>query len=204
MRFDGEAIIFDFGGVIINIDYDATIRAFKALGIADFEALYSQASQSRLFDDLETGKISSQRFINGLLEILPKGISANQVVNAWNAMILEIPAERIALLQELRKKYRIFLLSNTNGIHIQKALHHWSKTTDLAIHDLFHHVYLSHEMGMRKPHAEIFETVCSEQKLNPKQTLFIDDSSQHIQGAKAFGLNTHHLKPDEKIQSLFS
>lgn len=204
MELDVDAIIFDFGGVIINIDYEATIRVFKSMGISDFDHLYSQASQSSLFNDIETGHISSQRFINGLLQVLPKGITANQVVTAWNAMILDVPQERIKLLQELRKTYRIFLLSNTNSIHIQKALLHWFNATNIPIHDLFDHVYLSHEMGMRKPDIEIFETVCSDQKLDPKKTLFIDDSPQHIAGAQEFGLHVHHLKPSETIQSLFS
>lgn len=197
-------IIFDFGGVIINIDYDVTIAAFKKLGIDNFEALYSQASQSNLFDDIETGKISPQHFINGLLELLPSGISPNQVVHAWNAMLLDIPKERIKLLQELSVKYRIFLLSNTNSIHIDAALCTWNKTSDTPMESVFETVYFSHIVGMRKPNVEIFDYVCKKHELNPKETLFIDDSIQHIEGAKNSGLQTLHLTGGLDIQDVFS
>lgn len=199
-----QAIIFDFGGVIINIDYDATIRAFEELGIDNFDELYSQAAQSDLFNDIETGKISAQHFINGLLHLLPKGISPNKVVSAWNAMILDIPADRIELLLSLKGKYQIYLLSNTNSLHIANAVRKWDRISDKSIHTVFDHVYLSHEMGMRKPNIEIFQTVCKEQGLNPETTLFIDDSIQHIEGAKKAGLNTYYLSSDLEIHEVFS
>lgn len=204
MKPSYDAVIFDFGGVIINIDYQATIDAFTALGISDFDALYSQAQQSDLFDAIETGKISQQHFINGLLQLLPKNVTPNQVVHAWNAMILDIPAHRIAFLKELRQYCPIYLLSNTNAIHIDKAFREWNRKSTESIHEIFNKVYLSHEMKMRKPNREIFEAVCTENVLNPSQVLFIDDSLQHIEGARAFGLKTHHLKVGEEIQTLFS
>lgn len=199
-----EAIIFDFGGVIINIDYNATIEAFRNLGITNFDDLYSQAQQNRLFDQIETGEISEQRFINGLLEILPKGITPYQVIHAWNAMILDVPEETIKLLSQLQGKYKLFLLSNTNSIHIEYAWKHWYKTTSQKPEDLFSKVYLSFEMGMRKPNSEIFSFVCYEQKLNPETTIFIDDSIQHIEGAKTIGLNTIHLDSGRTLQDIFS
>lgn len=204
MKLSYDAVIFDFGGVIINIDYKATISAFKSLGIDDFDSIYSQAAQTDLFDNIETGKISSQHFINGLLNILPKGITPNQVVHAWNTMILDVPTHRIEFLQELRKENRIYLLSNTNSIHIDDALRKWNKISDRTIYEVFNHVYLSHEMNMRKPNSEIFKRVCEEQNLEPSRTLFIDDSIQHIEGAKSIGLQTYHLQPGEEIQSILS
>jgi len=197
-------IIFDFGGVIINIDYKATIEAFKKLGIDNFDELYSQANQSNLFDDIETGKISPQHFINGLLKLLPNGISPNQVVHAWNAMLLDIPKSRIELLQELSAKYHIFLLSNTNSIHIDAALRTWNKISDEPIESVFETVYFSHVIGMRKPNVEIFDYVCEKHELNTKETLFIDDSIQHIEGAKRSGLQTLHLTGGLDIQDVFS
>ncbi len=200
-----DAIIFDFGGVLINIDYGATITAFKNLGIKDFDQMYSQAAQSNLFDELEIGQISPQRFINGILEYLPKGTSPNQVVHAWNAMLLDVPEERIKLLLRLKQEgYKIYLLSNTNEIHIDVAYRHWERTNQISPDDLFDHVYLSHEMGMRKPSTEIFHRVCKEQDLTPSNTLFIDDSIQHIEGAKKCGLKTIHLTQKMKLQDCFS
>ncbi|MCR9172425.1 MAG: HAD family phosphatase [bacterium] len=204
MKSEFENIIFDFGGVIINIDYQATINAFKNLGISDFDSLYSQAQQSDLFDAIETGRISPQHFINGILDLLPSGVTPNQVVHAWNAMILDIPKGRIDFLSELRQTHNIFLLSNTNSIHIDKALREWKSVSSVNIHTVFKKVYLSHEMGMRKPDVKIFEQVCSEQKLIPAKTLFIDDSLQHVKGARATGLTAHHLLPHESIQSVLS
>ncbi|MDG1332347.1 MAG: HAD family phosphatase [Crocinitomicaceae bacterium] len=199
-----DTIIFDFGGVLINIDYHKTIDAFKDLGIEDFEESYSQADQTSLFSDLEIGKISAQRFVNDLLHFLPNGTSSNKVVHAWNAMILDVPKSGIDLLQRLKGKYRLFLLSNTNEIHIPKALAEWKKTSEVNFYDCFDHVYLSHEMGMRKPNAEIFERVCQEQNIKPENALFIDDSAQHIKGATKVGLNTVHLTSDVSLVSLFS
>lgn len=199
-----EAIIFDFGGVIIQLNYQATIDAFKKLGIENFDVMYSQAQQSNLFDDIETGKISSQRFINGLLDYLPPNISPNKVVEAWNAMILNVPKQNIDLLDELSKKYRIFLLSNTNELHITQAYRNWNKVAEKPINTYFEKIYLSHEIGMRKPNGEIFELVCKENNLNLKTTLFIDDSEQHIIGAQTIGLKTIHHKSNELLQTLFS
>jgi epoxide hydrolase-like predicted phosphatase len=199
-----DTIIFDFGGVLINIDYHKTITAFKELGIEDFEERYSQADQTSLFNDLEVGKISAQRFVNELLHFLPQGTSPNQVVRAWNAMLLDVPLAGIDLLRQLKGKYRLFLLSNTNEIHIPRALAEWKKTSSVEFYDCFQHVYLSHEIGMRKPDEKIFEYVCQEQNILPENALFIDDSAQHIEGAKKVGLNTIHLTPDVSLLSVFS
>lgn len=204
MKSDFENIIFDFGGVIINIDYQATINAFKKLGIPNFDHLYSQAQQSDLFDAIETGRISPQHFINGILQLLPAGITPNQVVHAWNAMILDIPEDRIDFLIELSATKKIYLLSNTNSIHIDKALREWNAKSQYPIEQVFTKVYLSHEMGMRKPNPEIFQRVCKEQGLDPSETLFIDDSIQHVHGARAAGLYAHHLITGESIQSILS
>jgi len=198
-----SAIIFDLGGVLINLDYQLTIDAFKDLGLTNFEEIYTQANQNNLFDAYETGNISSQHFINSLLPFLPIGTSANKVVHAWNAMILDFPKERLDLLDQLRKKYKVFLLSNTNDIHLQAVNRSLQKVTARNLDSYFDKVYLSHEIKLRKPNTDIFEFVCHEQNLVPKQTLFIDDTFGHITGAQTIGLNTHHLLKVENILELF-
>ena len=198
-------LIFDFGGVLIDIDYNATKQAFVELGIDDKQASYSQSEQSALFDDYEIGKISTQQFVNGLLDHLPSGTSPNAVVTAWNAMIQEVPEYTISLLKALKTKgYRMFMLSNTNALHIEIALRRWEKTSEQMPKDFFEKVYLSHEMGIRKPNPEIFRRVCEEQKLKPEETLFIDDSIQHIEGAEKAGLKTFFLHKNASLQELFS
>ncbi len=202
MKFD--AIIFDLGGVLINLDYQKTTKAFEALGVSDFSELYSQAAQTELFSDFETGKISAQRFINELLVYLPKGTSPNKVVQAWNEMILDVPKNRISLLSELKKSYPVFLLSNTNELHVPVVRREWAKVTDLPMEHYFDKVYFSHEMGMRKPHIETFHEVCQREGLQAEKTLFIDDTLQHIEGAKKAGLQVVHLVEPDFLDQFFS
>lgn len=197
------AIIFDLGGVILNIDYHLTKEAFEKLGIEDFDVIYSQAKQTDIFDKLETGKISAQHFINKMLDFLPAGTSPNAVVKAWNAMLLDLPKVRLDLLSSLKQKYTTLLLSNTNEIHVD-AFHaiiqqqHGLKNLE----NFFDTAYYSNELGRRKPDVDTFTHLCEIHQLNPSSTLFIDDSIQHIEGAKKAGLLAYHLKPGECIEDL--
>lgn len=199
-----EAIIFDFGGVLIDLDYNKTIQSFMDLGIENFEEMYSQADQSGLFNDIETGKISPQFFINELLKLLPNGVTPNQVVHAWNAMLMGVPQQSIDILTQLKGKYRLFMLSNTNAIHIEKAWRLWKETSSIPPENHFEKIILSHEIGRRKPHVATFQWVIDKFNLNPKKTLFIDDSIQHIEGAKKAKIQTFHLQSIQKLPSVFS
>lgn len=205
IKTETEAIIFDLGGVLINLDYQLTSKAFIDLGLTDFDATYSQLQQTDLFDRFETGAISSFHFINRLLDQLPQGTSGNRVVHAWNAMILDFPEERLVWLLKLKQQKRIFLLSNTNTLHMEAVRRSLERTIGhQRLEDYFEHVYLSCEMGLRKPNPEIFSRVCDEQGLNPVTTVFIDDTLQHVEGAASIGLQALHLKPGKAVQSLFS
>lgn len=190
-----DNIIFDLGGVIINLDYSLTTQAFKDLGLTNFDEMYSQAAQTGLFDRFEKGLVSPSYFVNALLDYMPAGTTPNQIVAAWNAMILEFPMENIDLLRTLKKKYRIFLLSNTNEIHIQyfnRKLSQMVFENDLI--PFFEKVYFSSEVNMRKPELEIFERVIKEQNLARTNTIFIDDTLQHIEGAQKAGIKTFHFQ----------
>lgn len=190
---DFDAIIFDLGGVLINLDYDLTPQAFAQIGGTDFQNLYSKASQNSLFDDFETGKISSFHFINRILDLLPKGANPNQVVHAWNKMILNFDSRRLDLLDEIRSEKPIFLLSNTNDLHMTQVRAELKKISDRPLESYFNKVYLSQDIGHRKPHAEAFNIIVEEQQLTRSKTLFIDDSIQHVEGAKTTGLHATHL-----------
>lgn len=199
-----ENIIFDLGGVILNLDYARTTEAFGQLGLKDFPTMYSQAAQTGLFDTYEKGLCSTPYFINALLNYLPSGTTPNKVVAAWNAMILDFPEENLELLIKLKNKHRIFLLSNTNEIHIQAVNRALAKVSaHTSLHPYFEKVYFSCEMNMRKPDAEIFEKVCTENELLPGSTIFIDDTEQHISGAQSAGLQAYHLKKGEKLTQVF-
>ncbi|MDR1199520.1 MAG: HAD family phosphatase [Prevotellaceae bacterium] len=197
---DIHNIIFDLGGVIINVDYHKTESAFKNLGISDFEKVFSQAQQSRIVDKLETGYISPAEFRESLRKLCGFSISDITIDNAWNAMILDFPTDRITVLDRLRPNYRIFLLSNTNQIHIDYCM---KNPKFEVIKSKFEKVYLSHEIHMRKPNAEIYEFVLNDAQLQAAQTLFIDDTILNVEGAKLAGLNAYHIKNGETVSDLF-
>lgn len=195
-------IIFDLGGVIYAIDYHKTIDAFVQLGIDDFEGLYAKAGQSALFDDLETGKISIPDFVDRIQELLSEKVTQEQVVTAWNSMLLDFMPDALACVKQLSQDYRLFLLSNTNEMHIAEIKHRAGEDAFESFSQCFEKLYLSHDLGLRKPHAEVFTHILSEQGLRAEETLFIDDSIQHIEGAQKVGLKVHHLRDDERISQL--
>ncbi|MFN0188660.1 MAG: HAD family hydrolase [Bacteroidia bacterium] len=190
-----NAIIFDLGGVIIDLDYHRTAAEFVKLGMSDFDEIYSKAKQSSLFDDFEKGIMSVDGFRDELKKHLPENTSDNQIDKAWNAMLLDIPIHRVDFIKKLSTEYRIFLLSNTNQIHVKAfskmADDIFGKNNFLSV---FEECYLSCDLGMRKPDAEIFEKVISDNNLDRTKTLFVDDSIQHVEGALTIGLAARLLR----------
>ncbi len=198
-------IIFDLGGVILNIDYNLTANAFKNIGFTNFDTFYSQQKQSNLFDQLETGKLSSLQFTDVIQSNFATKSSKSDIISAWNEMLLDLPKERIRLIRELAKKYKVFLLSNTNSIHYDAFTKIIEKDYETNLFkNLFVETYYSHEIGLRKPNKECFEYVLNQNNLKASETLFIDDTEQHIIGANSVGLKTHHLKNKETINLLFA
>lgn len=194
-------IIFDLGGVLLNIDYKATEAAFIEAGISNFPELYSQLSQSDLFDKWETGRITPEEFISAMREASSQQLTDQQILNAWNAMLLDFPVRRLQILQQLRLYYDLFLLSNTNEIHeteFNNILHRQHGIPNIGV--FFDKVYLSHRVGLRKPMKEIFQRVLDDYSLEPEHTLFIDDSPQHIASAKALGIQTIFLEKGMTIE----
>lgn len=201
---DFPNIIFDLGGVILNIDYHRTIRAFEALGMKHFNSTYSQLHQSVLFDAFERGEVSAKDFRDALRPQLNDGLSDAEIDAAWNAMLLDLPSERIRLLQSLTAQKRIFLLSNTNRIHVEAFERDIEARYSADVfHTCFEQVYYSCDVGMRKPEERIFKMVAERHALKLDETLFIDDSPQHIEGARKSGLHAHHLTDGETILDLF-
>lgn len=198
-------IIFDLGGVLLNVDYDAPVRAFTRLGVQGFDQLYAQAHQSDLFDQLETGKISPDGFRDKIREYCHCKLTNQEIDEAWNSILLDFPRDRYEFLLALKKQYRLFLLSNTNAIHISCFEEDLRKKYGKNIfNEVFEHCYYSSDLGMRKPHPETFEKVIQLSGLNAGDTLFIDDSIQHIEGATKTGLHTLWLnvKKTDIIQEL--
>jgi putative hydrolase of the HAD superfamily len=194
-------IIFDLGGVLLNIDYGATEQAFRELGIADFGERYSQMKQNNFFDDLETGRLSRADFIKGMQLASGTSLTEAEVITAWNAMLLDFPLRRLQLLLQLRLHYDLFLLSNTNEIHeaaFNQQLMQAHGFQNIAL--FFDRVYMSHRVGMRKPDKEIFERILEENEMKAAHTLFIDDSPQHIETAKSLGIHTIYLEKGMTIE----
>ncbi len=199
-----KAIIFDLGGVLLNIDYQKSKAAFETLGIKDFDAHFSQLSQSHLFDRFETGKISSASFRKELRKESEINCSDKELDHAWNAMLLDFPMQRLQLLEKLSKQLPLYLFSNTNEIHITQFK---NKLNEWKIRDRFEaaftNIYYSFEFSHRKPDPTSFETLLNENNLAASEILFIDDSPQHIEGANKTGLQTLLLPSTLDITSIF-
>ena len=196
-------IIFDLGGVIINLNIPKTIQSFENMGFPNFKQIYTQAQQSSLFDSFDKGIISENEFFTQLRSLLHTEISNNDLKKAWNTMLLDFPIQRLNLLKELKQKYRLFLLSNTNETHVEEfeqALFEQHGYKNLE--PFFEKVYYSCRIGMRKPDKEIFDFVLKENNLIPEETVFIDDSIQHVNGAKTTGINVYLLDKNKEVGAL--
>ena len=164
---------------------------------------FSQKQQNNLFDRLETGKISDEGFIKEMKVLLPH-CTREEIINAWNALLIGMPQENIQLLKTLSKHYRLFLLSNTNSIHINRINKLLYKDYNLkSLDPLFDKVYLSHQIGMRKPNGETFEWVLKDAGILAQETLFIEDSIQHIVSANKVGIQTQLWGSNEPFKGVF-
>jgi len=203
-KTDFDVVILDLGGVILNIDYNLTINAFKDLGFDNFEAQYSKLEQSGLFDKLETGRVEEDEFIAEIQKSIPIA-SAEQIISAWNALLLDFPEGRIETVQAIASQFPTYLLSNTNSIHYKEFNKTLQSQTDISdIKSLFKKAYLSHEIHLRKPNKEAFQLIIDENELDPERTLFVDDSPQHMEGAKKLGIQAYHMKDNDSLEALFA
>ena len=190
-----DTLLLDLGGVLIDVDYHATARAFRALGHPEFDRLYSKAQQDHLFDGFETGAVSPAEFRDRIRQVLDPSLSDAVIDANWNAMLGSIPPERIELVSRLKERYQVLLLSNTNAIHVpafEAIIARENGISDFKA--LFHGAYYSCEIGQRKPEAAAYHHVLERHNADPRRTLFIDDSIQHVHGARAAGLNAEHLE----------
>lgn len=191
---DIKNIIFDLGGVLLNIDYQATVKAFKDLGVKNFEDFFTQSSQNKLFDRLDRGKITPEEFRDELRSMSGVAMSDAEIDKAWNSMILDFPQQKIPMLELISSYYRTFLLSNTNAIHYPAYTSFLQEAHGYdSLAQLFEKEYLSHEVGMRKPDVEIFYHVLEQNNLLPDETLFFDDTQHHVEGARRAGIHAYWI-----------
>jgi putative hydrolase of the HAD superfamily len=196
-------IIFDLGGVFLNIDFQKTNQAFEKLGVTGFADYFSQHHSDALFEDLETGKIAESAFYEAFRKETQTSLTDTQIRDAWNALLLDFPPKRIAWLENIRHRYRIFLFSNTNEIHYNKFIADFSKSfPGKDFNSYFIKAYYSQTLSLRKPHVASYQAIIDEQQLNPTETLFIDDTEKNIIGAKQAGLQTIHLVAPQTLLDL--
>ena len=192
-------IIFDFGDIFINLDKQATYRELKKLGVP-----HISDEMTIIARQYEKGMISTQEFTNFFSSQL--GVSVSEVIVAWNSILLNFPRERFLFLKELyeSKKYRLFLLSNTNELHISWIQQNWGFNRYMEFKNCFEKFYLSHEIKLRKPNKEIYEFALKENNLIAEETLFIDDLEENTAAASALGIHVWNLIPNqEDVSQLF-
>lgn len=194
-------IVFDLGGVLLNLDFEKSFAAFEALGVTDFQAHFRQTHSNPLFAKLETGHIAQADFYAAFR--LETGIAASdeEIALAWNSMLLDFREASVAYLASLKGRYRLFLLSNTNQIHLEAFRQTYHQQFGVAnFDDHFEKAWYSHEMGLRKPGVEIYEELARRHNLLPQETLFIDDTLPNIEGAKLANWQTCLLGKTERIE----
>lgn len=200
----GEHFIFDLGGVIINLNTQLTIQAFAEITGKSIESIVEFSQSHPIFHAYEKGEATSEEFRAVIRSISEKELSTTLIDEAWNAMILDLPSQRIELLQSLQKKYDTYLLSNTNYIHMERVNQVRLDSGHLSFDQLFTKDYYSHLMGKRKPNADIFEQVLEENNLSAASTVFFDDNIDNIRSAEKLGIQTLHVTSPQVMMNYFN
>ena len=196
-----QNIIFDLGGVFLDLDVNKTIQAFLSLGFTE-EMFNHDKENEKVFWHFEIGTINPEQFRNGVRKLLGKEISDIEIDEAWNAMILGFAKEEINLLLELKTKYRTFLVSNTNIMHEKIYSDMLYSLMGIKMTDLFERVYYSHEVHLGKPDPAIFRKVLIENNLKPEETLYIDDTEKHIKSAESLGIQGYLFPQNGDLEKI--
>jgi glucose-1-phosphatase len=197
-----QNIIFDLGGVLLNLDILKTRQAFIDLGITNIDDYFGIGYAGSFFKDYEIGALNDEEFVEAARKLTRPGTTAQAVIDAWNGILLDFPKERVELLQRLGKKYRIFLFSNTNSLHMQSFQKTFREVHGFEMDSLFEKAWYSQIINRRKPDVSAFEFVIRDKDLDPAATLFIDDALVNVEGARAAGLQAIHLAPGKTVQSV--
>ncbi len=186
-------IIFDFGDIFINLDKQATYKEMAKLGVTDISK-----EMIEVYHQYEKGLISTKEFVDFYYQKFD--IKKEDLVRSWNAILLDFPKERFVFLKELAasKKYRLFLLSNTNSLHISWIQNDWGMELYNEFKNCFEQFYVSHEINLRKPDANIYKFVLNENNLIAEETLFVDDLKENTDVAKLLGVHVWNLIPDKE------
>ena len=203
-NLDGiQNLIFDFGGVIIDIDYDSVQNAFENIGIQDVRSFYQHDDHSRLVKNLETGLISEDEFREAIIQKIDNRVTHEMFDNAWNAILKDVPAKRVKLLEELSNYFHLYLLSNTNIIHYRKYVSDFEQMHGRTLREMFQKAYFSHELKLRKPDKRIFTYVLDDAGIRADKSLFVDDSEINIRAAEEVGLKSLYKPQHDELTDFF-
>jgi glucose-1-phosphatase len=198
-------IVFDLGGVLLDLDFSAPVRAYQQLGGDGYRFDYKEAIHQQLFLDFETGNITAAEFRRQIREMTGSfWLSDEAIDSAWCSMLLSVPADKVILLKELAVTYRLFLYSNTNEIHIGYFKKQFEMMHGISIESLFEKCFYSYEIHDRKPLLSGFEKVVRESGITIEETLFVDDFAHNIAAARELGFRVYHYQPGEDLASFFS
>lgn len=193
-------LIFDLGNVLYDIDFVKMYKAFEALGIPNFENHFTLNKSDQIFFDLEKGFINESEFCEGFNALYNLSLSHQQIVDAWNALLVGYRKESIEWVKQHNSQYNTFLYSNTNQIHYDQFIPQFTREIGGNFENLFKTPYYSHKMGQRKPDPASFQFILDKEGLKAKETLFIDDNEPNVIAAASVGLQVLYLQPGMRVE----
>lgn len=196
-----STIIFDLGGVIIDLSPENTAIAFAGLAGISQRDVYHVYQTNDAFNAFEKGEINNDEFRNFIRKTFSITSPDIEIDHCWNAMLVGLPVQKLKLLEKLKTQFRIYLLSNTNGIHLSHIEN--VMLNGASLDPYFHKAYYSHKIKMRKPDSIIFEYVLADNMLEPLQTVFLDDNKENIEAAKSVGIQTIHITHPDLVFDIF-
>ncbi len=196
-------IIFDLGGVLLNINPLLSLLELEKISGISQEELITKLASEQIFKKFETGSLDSAQFRRELCRIINTSASDSEIDRIWNKLILDIPVHRVNLLKELRENYKVYMLSNTNSIHFDYYSREFVENYGINLVDLFDHVYVSHEIGIHKPDTGIYTFVLENASIKASETVFIDDSLANIEAAEQLGIAGIHITNGRDVTSFF-
>ncbi len=195
-------VVFDLGGVMVNLDMKATLSAFASIGIMGLEKYVNQSQAlGDVFERFGRGLATEKEFYDEVRRLSALSPTDEQICDAWNTMVVDFPVENVHLVERLKKDHRVVLLSNTNILHQRKFDSFAEGYSSLS--DLFHHTYYSHEMHLAKPDPEIFRQMLAAENVRPADAVFFDDSQANIDAARSVGMHACLVTAEKPVTSFF-
>jgi len=195
-------ILFDLGGVILDINVQATLKQFYELGFPAELMQFPNSMTTDLYFKYETGKLNTEQFRNQIRKAAGVEMTDRAFDDAWNAMLVRIPEERTSLLLSLSKRYKLYMLSNTSALHVKVFEKMYLDSAGESMHQVFDKIYYSHEIGWHKPDREAWEYVIKDAGIKAEETLFLDDNIHNIKASQELGFQAIHIHERTSLMSL--